>query len=152
MEAINRSKRQDSSSSKESYFQEILLNEVERDHVLDLDLKSVGSLEVPRKASITARFPSITKITNFCQSAFKKKSQTTVEGKVTKKDQHGTGYQKEEYVPKVANTLLNLRQEQQFNFEDDHNTPSSEAHSQYPYPEEDIDEYYKPDCIFCFCF
>lgn len=155
MDAVRKNKHLESASSKETLFENILIDKVAKD--AEIIASSPGGLDVPRKSSLTfknaIRFPSITKISKFCSSAFGIKSEKVVESK-TKDLNLQKGDVRQVSAPKVANTLLNLKQEQDVNLDNQDCTPPYEMHSEFDYTnsDEDIDAYYQPFCLFCFCF
>ncbi|XP_050298428.1 uncharacterized protein LOC126737539 [Anthonomus grandis grandis] len=146
MEALKKKSRPESSGSHDSQFRKVILSKTEKEK--SLDINAIGSFEVPRKSKKIARFPSITKITSFCSSVFKKPNSTEskAQDSVPKSVQPKTFF-----TPKTADALLDIKKEQDvdLNLED---TPTGEKFSQCSYSDEDDFDSYNPFCIFCFCF
>ncbi|KAL1508961.1 hypothetical protein ABEB36_003774 [Hypothenemus hampei] len=147
MEAINRRNRPSTSSSKDSFFQNILFDRLEREP----EVMPVCSLEVPRAKNKRApRFPSITKIARICPFKLGGRSNRKKSLEIQ------TECKSKEEIPQMANAILNLQREQNVFLccEEDDYTPTNEKVSEYEFVEsaDDIDENYQPFCLFCFCF
>lgn len=147
-------KNENSASSKETFFESVLLTQNQTDEKVTVNVAAVGSLDVPRKEiksrKLSSRFPSITKLTKLCPFSFGRKSKCVKEPEQPSKVNDQS---KEEQTSKTANLLLKLKQRQDLSLEED--TLSSEsADSDFNYTENDdeLEEYYQQFCLFCYCF
>lgn len=144
-------KNENSASSKETLFENVLLTENQTDEEVSINMAAVGSLDVPRKEiksrKFSSRFPSITKLTKLCSFSFGRKPKS-VEDPSRKNDQS-----KGDQTSKAANLLLELKQRQDLSLEEERSSSES-AESDFNYTEADdeMEEYYQQFCLFCYCF
>lgn len=149
-------KNENSASSKETFFESVLLTQNQTEEKVSVNVAAVGSLDVPRKEiksrKLCSRFPSITKLTKLCPFSFGRKSKS---GEEPDQPSKSNVQSKEDQKSKTANLLLKLKQRQDLSLEDELYTSSSEsAESDFNYTENDdeLEEYYQQFCLFCYCF